>query len=75
MAAAVKVFVVDFMGKQHLVRALTQRGAARGLVESMVSTALTGTHPATQDELIELIQKGQAIIDVTATETAVASEA
>lgn len=68
--AAGKIFVVDFNGEQHLVRALTQRGATRGLVQTLFNAALATTRPASQDDLIELVQKGVKVIDVTAGEPA-----
>ena len=63
--ASGKIFVVPFLGERHLVRALTRRGAGRGLVNHMCENAIADAHEATQDELLELASSGQRVIDVT----------
>ncbi|MDE1980024.1 MAG: hypothetical protein KGI86_11965 [Betaproteobacteria bacterium] len=40
MATPGKLYVVGFGGKDHLVRAFTQRGAAKGLIRSLTESTL-----------------------------------
>jgi|YelNatPaOPRAMG01_1025707.scaffolds.fasta_scaffold05592_5 hypothetical protein len=68
MATPGKLYVVGFGGKDYLVRAFTQRGAAKGLIRSLTDTALDNTRPASQDDILELAGNGVRPIDVTASE-------
>ena len=68
MAIPGKLYVVGFGGKDYLVRAFTQRGAAKGLIRSLTESALEHTRPASQDDILELAGNGVRPIDVTATE-------
>ena len=68
MATPGKLYVVGFGGKNYLVRAFTQRGAAKGLIRSLTDSALESTRPASQDDILELAGNGVRPIDVTASE-------
>ncbi len=68
MATPGKLYVVGFGGKDYLVRAFTQRGAAKGLIRSLTDSAFENTRPASQDDILELAGNGVRPIDVTATE-------
>ncbi|HML81047.1 MAG: hypothetical protein B7Z79_12390 [Thiomonas sp. 20-64-9] len=68
MATPGKLYVVGFGGKDHLVRAFTQRGAAKGLIRSLTESTLENTRPASQDDILELAGNGVRPIDVTVTE-------
>jgi hypothetical protein len=68
MATPGKLYVVGFGGKDYLVRAFTQRGAAKGLIRSLTESVLDNTRPASQDDILELAGNGVRPIDVTATE-------
>lgn len=68
MAFPGKLYVVSFGGTDYLVRAFTQRGAAKGLIRFLTDSALENTRPASQDDILELACKGVRPIDVTATE-------
>lgn len=65
MAATSKVYVVEFLGQQYLVRARTTRGAVKGLVASLTEKAISGARVASQDDLIALLPTGLPIIDVS----------
>jgi len=68
MASPGKLYVVGFGGTDYLVRAFTQRGAAKGLIRSLTDSALENTRPASQDDILELAGNGVRPIDVTSTE-------
>ena len=70
MATSGKLYVVELGDQVHLVRAHTQRGAAKGLIRTLTETALTGTRPASQDDILELAGRGVRPIDVTVSEKA-----
>ena len=68
MAITGKLYVVAFGGQDYLVRALTQRGAAKGLVQSLVDSAQAGTRLASQDDIFEMAGMGVKPVDVTASD-------
>jgi len=68
MATPGKLYVVGFGGKDYLVRAFTQRGAAKGLIRSLTDSALENTRPASQDDILEMAGNGVRPLDVTVTE-------
>jgi hypothetical protein len=70
MAILGKIYIVPHAGKDHLVRALTLRGAAKGLIQKLTESSLAGARLASQDDLIEILSREgtHPIIDVTATD-------
>jgi hypothetical protein len=65
MSITGKLYIVVFGGHDYLVRALTQRGAAKGLVQSLVDSAQAGTRLASQDDIFEMAGRGMKPVDVT----------
>jgi hypothetical protein len=65
-----KIFVVPLDGQEHLVRARSARGAAKGLVAMRTEGAFKGVRVASQNDLVNLLSSGGNVIDVTSRESA-----
>ena len=65
-----KIFVVPLDGQEHLVRARSARGAAKGLVAMKTEVAFKGVRVASQNDLVNLLGSGGNVIDVTSRESA-----
>lgn len=50
-----KLYLVNVLNEQFLVRAATTRGAVRTLTASIMSEALKSAHIATADDMLELV--------------------